>query len=168
MVALWGLRDSAHRRALSILDSRSYSAEAPQRLSALPTMADPFRWTGVVETETSLHVVSVSSLDADKPPEEIATFEKPQPSPALAAAMKTRSAAIFLDFARFPLAEVNESDEGYAVSINDLRFYNPGSQSRGFTLEVELDKNLQTRSENFYFTAPRDTLRGQGDSGSGR
>jgi inner membrane protein len=168
MVALWGVRDFAHRRALSILDSRSYSAEAPQRLSALPIIVNPFRWTGVVETATSFHVVSVNSLNANRPPEEIAAFDKPQPSPALAAAMKTRSAVIFLDFARFPLAEVNETDEGYTVSINDLRFFNPGNQSRGFTLEVELDKNLQKRSENFYFTPPRDTAHGLRDSGSER
>ena len=57
---------------------------------------------------------------------------------------------------------MDENDEGYQVSISDLRFYNPRRQSRGFTLDVELDKNLQTRSENFYFTAPRDTLRGKG------
>ena len=36
MVALWGIRDFAHRRALSILDSRTYSGEVPQRFSALP------------------------------------------------------------------------------------------------------------------------------------
>ena len=29
MVALWGIRDFAHRRALSILDSRTYSGEVP-------------------------------------------------------------------------------------------------------------------------------------------
>ena len=29
MVALWGVRDFAHRRALSILDSRTYSGEDP-------------------------------------------------------------------------------------------------------------------------------------------
>src|ERR1019366_5254472 len=104
----------------------------------------------------------------NRPREEIEAFEKPQPSPALAAAMKTRSAVIFLDFARFPMAEVNESDEGYTVSINDLRFFNPGNQSRGFTLEVALDKNLRTHSENFYFTPPWDTGHGLRDSGSER
>ena len=67
MVALWGVRDFAHRRALSILDSRTYSGEIPQRFSALPDGMNPFTWTGVVETETSFHVVSVNALDADKP-----------------------------------------------------------------------------------------------------
>lgn len=155
MVALWGVRDFAHRRALSILDSHTYSGEDPQRFSALPVVVNPFTWMGVVETETSFHVVRVNALDADGLPEEIGTFEKPQPSPALAAAMKTRGGMIFLDFARFPWAQVEESEEGYEVSMSDLRFFHGSAQSRSFTLEVELDKNLHPRSETFYFAAPR-------------
>jgi inner membrane protein len=155
MVALWGIRDFAHRRALSILDSHTYSGEDPRRFSALPVAVNPFTWTGVVETESSFHAVRVDALDANGLPEKLGTFEKPQPSPALAAAMQTRSGKIFLDFARFPWAQVDESEQGYLVSLRDLRFYNPSAQSRSFTLEVELDKNLQTRSEIFYFLAPR-------------
>ena len=154
MVALWGVRDFAHRRALSILDSRTYSGEDPQRFSALPVMVNPFTWMGVVETETAFHVVSVKALDANGIPEEMGTFEKPQPSPALAAVMKTRAGKVMLNFARFPWAQVDESEEGYRVSLCDLRFYNESAQSRSFTLEVKLDKNLQTRSEIFYFAAP--------------
>jgi inner membrane protein len=151
MVALWGIRDLAHRRALSILDSHTYSGAAAQRLSALPVTLNPFTWTGVVETDTSFHVVRVNALDASGLPEEIGTFEKPQSSPALEAAMKTRSGKIFLDFARFPWAQVEESEEGYQVSIRDLRFFHAAARSAGFALEVELDKNLGVRSEDFYF-----------------
>jgi inner membrane protein len=155
IVALWGIRDFAHRRALSILDSHTYSGENPERFSALPVAVNPFTWTGVVETETAFHVARVNTLEASGLPEEMGTFQKPQMSPALATAMKTRAGKIFLDFARFPWAQVDESEEGYGVSLCDLRFYQSPSPSRGFTLEVELDKNLRTRSENFYFAAPR-------------
>ena len=81
----------------------------PQRFGAFPVALNPFTWTGVVETETAFHVVSVNALDANGVPEEMETFEKPQPSPALTAAMKTRAGKIFLDFARFPWAQVDES-----------------------------------------------------------
>jgi len=155
MAALWGIRDFAHRRALSILDSHTYSGDVAQRSSALPIAVNPFTWTGVVETETSFQVVGVNAFDTAGLPEEMGTFEKPQMSPALAAAMKTRGGEIFLDFARFPWAQVDESEQGYFVSLRDLRFYNASAQSRSFTLEVELDKNLNPRSENFYFAAPR-------------
>ena len=117
-------------------------------------MMNPFSRIGVVETETSFHVVGLNALDASGVPEEFETFLKPQSSPALAAAMKTPGGKVMLDFARFPWAQVGESDEGYQVSLCDLRFFNPSAKSRGFTLNVELDKNLQTRSENFYFTVP--------------
>jgi inner membrane protein len=154
MMALWGVRDFAHRRAIRILDGRDYSGEAPQRIGAFPAMVNPFTWMGVVETESSFQIVNVNEFDANGGPDELETFLKPQPSPALTAAMTTRSGRIFLDFARFPWAQVNETDEGYHVSLFDLRFYSPSTQSRGFTLEVELDRNLQPRSENFYFAAP--------------
>lgn len=154
MVAIWGIRDFAHRRALSILDSHTYSDEVPQRFSALPVAVNPFTWMGVVETETSFYVVGVNALDTNTTPEDLATFKKPQPSPALAAAMKSSAGKIFLDFARFPWAQVVATDEGYLVSLRDLRFYQPSTPSPSFTLEVELDKDLKPRSETFYFSGP--------------
>jgi inner membrane protein len=155
LVALWGVRDFAHRRALSILDSRTYSGEVPQRLSALPSMANPFNWMGVIETDTSFHIANVNALDSSSAPDEIEAFEKPQQSPALAAALKTQAVKVMLNFARFPWAQVEERDEGYRVSLCDLRFYDESSHARGFTLEMELDKDLKTRSESFHLAAPR-------------
>lgn len=154
MITLWGVRDVAHRRALSILDSHTFDGENPGKFSALPHATNPFTWTGVVDTEGSIHVVRVNSLDANSDPEALATFEKPQMSAPLQAAMATRSGRIFLDFARFPWAQVDENDQGYTVSLTDLRFDRGSPQTLGFTLEVELDKNLSSLSETFYFTSP--------------
>ncbi|MGO8813572.1 MAG: metal-dependent hydrolase [Terriglobia bacterium] len=154
MVALWGVRDFAHRRALSILDSHTYSGEDPERFGAFPVAMNPFTWTGVVETETAFHVGSFNALDGSGVPDEMETFVKPPSSSALTAAMSTTAGKVFLDFARFPWAQVNETDDGYQVSIEDLRFLSISSQSRSFTLEVELNKNLQSRFEAFYFSAP--------------
>ena len=154
LFGLWGIRDFAHRRALSILDSRTYAGEVAQRFSALPVAVNPFSWTGVVETDTWFHVVSANALEPDHAPDDLEAFQKPQPSPALAAAMRTRGGTVFLEFARFPWAQVDESEQGYLVSLRDLRFFHPSSRSRGFTFEVELDRNLHPRSEAFYFVAP--------------
>jgi hypothetical protein len=96
----------------------------------------------------------MNTLSTNGVPEDVGTFEKPQMSPPLRAAMKTPGGEIFLDFARFPWAQVNESEQGYSVSLQDLRFYRTATQSQGFTLEVDMDKNLATRSEQFYFAAP--------------
>jgi inner membrane protein len=160
MVMLWGIRDFAHRRALSILDSHTYAGEEPERFSALPAAVNPFVWMGVVETESSFHVVRINALDTNGLPEELGTFEKPQLSPPLQAAMKTRAGKIFLDFARFPWAQVDENEQGFRVSLQDLRFYHAAARFRGFTLEVEMDKGLVSRSEEFYFAAPRGPGRG--------
>ena len=154
MVMLWGVRDFAHRRALSILDSHTYSGDVAQRLGAFPVAINPFTWMGVVETEASFHVVWVHALNADSLPEDIETFDKPQPSRALTAAMNTPGARIFLDFARFPWAQVEEGQDSSSVSLEDLRFLRPSTSSRSFILEVALDKDLRPISENFYFATP--------------
>jgi inner membrane protein len=154
MVALWGVRDLSHRRAVNILDGHTYSGENPERLSALPLVLNPFAWTGVVETATAFHVLRVDALEANGDPQDEGTFPKPRPSPALTAAMQTHAGTVFLDFARFPWAQVVADDDGYFVSIRDLRFFQPSAHSRGFTLDVELDKNLQPRSQSFSFSAP--------------
>ena len=155
MAALWGVRDFAHRRALNILDSRTYSDENPQKLGAFPSPWNPLEWTGVAETETIFDVLRVKVLDPDQPPEELRTFHKPEASPALRAAMTTRTGRIFMDFARFPWGEVDESEDGFLVSLRDLRFYSGVTQARSFVADIELDKNLRVRAQSFRFTAPR-------------
>jgi inner membrane protein len=159
MAALWGLRDFAHRRALSILDSHTYSGENPRHLGALPTSMNPFTWTGVAETATAFHIVLVNALDVNTAQEEIRTFNKPEPSPAIEAAMNTWTGKVFMDFARFPWAQVEENEGGYLVSIRDLRFFHASAPSRGFTLEVKLNKKFETQSETFHFMAPPHTSR---------
>jgi len=158
MVALWGVRDFTHRRALSILDSHTYADENPERFSALPAPVNPFSWTGIVETASAFHVSHMNVLDTNSAPEELGSFDKPQSSPPLQAAMNSKGGKVFLNFARFPWAQVVESDQGYLVTINDLRFYRPGPRP-GFTLEVELDPGLRIRSESFRFAPARGAAR---------
>jgi hypothetical protein len=154
IAAMFGLRDFAHRRALTILDSRTYSDENPQRLGAFPIPANPFTWTGVVETDSAFHIERVNALNANVVPEQIATVRKPEPSPALDAARKTRTARVFLDFARLPCGEVQETEDGFHVSLRDLRFYGGRLSRRGFVAEIDLDRSLNPRSEAFYFSSP--------------
>ena len=154
MAALWGLRSFAHQRALGILDSRTYREQNPQRLGAFPSPGNPFAWTGVAETETSFNVLQVNLLDPESRREEPRTFLKPEASPALEAAMNTRTGRVFMDFARFPWGNIEQSSEGFVVALRDLRFYRNLAGSRGFVAEIELDQNLQPRSESFSFNAP--------------
>ena len=78
-------------------------------------------------------------------------FFKPEFSPALEAAENTRTGGIFLDFARFPWANVSETENGYEVTIRDLRFYSPTERRPGFIAEVVMNKQLKTVSQKFSF-----------------
>ena len=153
---LWGLRDVAHRRATTLLDSYQFGQENPRRVGAFPSPANPFAWIGVVETDSAFHVLAVSALEERVNPSAAQVFRKPETSPALDAAMRTRTGTIFLDFAQFPWGEVYPFGDNYGVSMRDLRFAVPGADRPGFVMRVVLDKELRVRSESFSFrAAPR-------------
>jgi inner membrane protein len=158
LVLLCVIRDFAHRRVLGMLDSHTYAQENPLRVAAFPTPLNPFEWIGVVETDTVFHVLAANALRDDVDAERTRVFRKAEPSPALDAAMKTRTAALFLDFARFPWARVLETEDGFKVTLQDLRHASFTPQRWGFRVDIELDKNLHVRSESLRFSAePRES-----------
>jgi len=148
LVALCAIRDFAHRRVLGMLDAHIYAGENPQRVGAFPSPFNPFQWTGVVETDSVFHVLPANALGGDVDAEDTRVFRKAESSPALEAAMKTRTASLFLDFARFPWGQVTETENGFNVTFQDLRHISFASDQRGFVVEVNLDKNLRVRSES--------------------
>ena len=152
LTLLWGVRDMAHRRVLGFLDSHTYGEENPLRLGAFPSPANPFSWSGVVETESAYHLLPANALAADVDASNTEVFHRPQSSPVLDAALKSRTGAIFASFARFLWAEVYENDSGSEVLLRDLRFFSPSSPNHGFVARIELDKDLRARSESFSFT----------------
>lgn len=180
MVLLWGLRGISHRRALALLESNNYGDEPPLRAGAFPTL-NPFSWTGVVETDSAYHVLPASALGSDVAAEYAAAFRKPQPSPALEAAFQTRVGRVFLNFARFPWAQVEVlsiapsspvpgSQDGAVVGEPqgaaspggggqaDVEGYEVrihdlrfGAESGAFQAKIELDQKLRVRSQTFSF-----------------
>jgi inner membrane protein len=148
MVLLWGLRDFSHRRALAELSSNNYGDEAPLRYGAFPEFS-PFTWKGVVETESSFHLLEVNVLAPALDAGHTETLQKPDPSPALDAVLKTHLAQVFTNFARFPWEQVDEEQDGYEVRIHDLRF---GNGSAGvFETTIDLDRQLRLVSASFSF-----------------
>jgi inner membrane protein len=152
MLMLWGLRSFAHTRALGLLDARTYSEENPVRLGAFPSLANPFDWTGVVETDSAFHVAQVNTLQNDLNPDASRIFRKADPSAALETALNTRTGRIFSQFARFPWAQVEQNEDGITVALQDLRFVSLNSTQQGFVATIELDKDLRVRSESFHFS----------------
>jgi hypothetical protein len=121
-------------------------------VGAFPSPFNPFAWTGVIETETAYDVLPASALEGDVDHSSALQFHKPEASPALDAALRTRTGRIFMDFARFPWAQAEENDEGFDVQVRDLRF-STSDGGRGFLAKIEMDKALRVRSESFSFRA---------------
>jgi inner membrane protein len=147
MAALWGLRYVTHERALTALSSRTYHGEDAVEVAAFPTPANPFVWTGVAETQSAIEVLPVNAINGGLDTESELVFYKPKPSPALGAALKTRTLKVFMSFARFPWAQVEPWGSGWRVTVRDLRYATPGSSRARMIARIRLDKNLGVLSQ---------------------
>lgn len=153
VVLMWGVRDYGHRRAMNALEARDYNAVDPLRVSAYPTMVNPFHWYGVVETPAFFALAPVDSLTPDVDPEGRMDIRyKPEETAITLAAKRSYAGRAFLDWAKYPVAEtevLEPPDEGYIVHFQDLRYVqipNALSGGRGrrvLGVGVKLDKNLQ-------------------------
>ena len=152
VVALWGVRDFEHRRALAALDAIEFQGEPAIRIAAFPYMVNPFRWAGVAETSTSFISMPVDSLRPEVDPgNRTQTYYKPEPTEAAKAASNTDLGRAYLEWARFPLVEVehlNSPVPAALVDFNDVRFFYPDERHH-LQAYVLLDANLHTESAGF-------------------
>jgi len=153
VVAMWGLRDYEHRRAVNALEARTYNGVDPLRVSAYPTMVNPFRWFGVVETPAFFALTDVDSLEPEVDPAGTMNIRyKPEETPATLAAKKSYAGRCFLDWAQYPVTETEALDapeEGYIVHFQDLRYlqgpalFTRDRGRRVLGVGVQVDKNLR-------------------------
>ena len=131
-IALYGAgRYVLHSRAVAVLDSRIYDGLAPVRAAAFPNAANPFRWTGLVETAPAYSLFDLNLL-GEFDPGEGRTLYKAEPGPAeLAAAEAARRTVpfkVFLDFSAYPLwrfKTIEDPKPELHVEVMDLRFGRP-------------------------------------------
>jgi len=161
MVALWGIRDYEHRRAVNALEARLYQNADPIRASAYPYWWNPFRWYGVVETHDFYATMAVDSLAPEVDPEgNMRIRYKPPETPASLAAKRSYLGRVYLDWAKYPIVEVeSKKDEtetenmtgdrsAYIVRFEDLRYAYPELAGRAtLSATVEVDRNLKVVSE---------------------
>jgi inner membrane protein len=123
-------------------------------VSAYPSLADPFRWYGVVETPGFFALAPVSSLGPEVDPEDKLEIRyKPEETPVTLAAKKSYLGRVYLDWAQYPITETETlqgPEGGYIVNFQDLRFVQlpglfgrRGEPRRALGAGVQLDKNLQ-------------------------
>lgn len=113
--------------------------------AAMPTLSNPLHWQSVVETERAAYRFEVFLFSVSSS-QQMVRYERPDAatSPLVSKVLNERSARIFLDFARFPVARVQDPDctTRTIVQLADLRYTEPGSQ-RG-TFGVQLPVECQT------------------------
>jgi inner membrane protein len=153
VVALWGVRDFEHRRAIAALEARVYEGATPIRVSAYPVWGNPFRWNGVVETKNFFVVLDVDSEIPEVDPRDRAEIRyKPEETPVTLAAKKSYLGRVYLDWAQYPITETEtlDSGKGYIVHFKDLRFEDFSRERRSVLgASVELDDKLNVVGENF-------------------
>lgn len=146
-------RGIMHDRALETVEARMYGGAAPRRVAALPSLALPWKWTGLVETANSFRILDVD-LYGELDPESGRTIYPAPASPALSMALGTNTGRVFLDFAQSPFWRVLPLDrpEG-AVKVvgTDLRF-GPPEEGR-FQAEISVTSDRRLLREEFRFTA---------------
>ncbi len=150
IVALWGVRDFEHRRAVAVMNSVVYQGQEAKRVSAYPYAFNPFIWHGVAETNDFLEMFVVDSLKPDIDPQGRARIRyKPEETPASLAAKKTYLGRVYLDWAQYPVTETEQlSDGGYEVRFYDLRYDYPDHVA-ALRSSVLLDKDLREMEERF-------------------
>ncbi len=133
LVAYVGGRYFVHERATAVLDSRIYDGQAPLRVAAFPGPANPFAWTGLVETPRSYSLYRINLL-GEFDPAVGRTFYKADPGPAEAAAAeaakRTEVFRAFIEFSQFPLwrfTAVQDPQPAIRVEAMDLRFGDPAN-----------------------------------------
>lgn len=162
VVLMWGVRDYEHRRAVNALKAFTYQGVDPWRVSAYPSMANPFEWYGVVETPAFFALAPVNSLQPEVDPEgRMEIRYKPQDTPiTLAAKENSYAGRAFLDWAQYPIAEtevLEGPEEGYIVHFQDLRYalspgvFNRDRRRNPLGVGVKLDRNLRVVGDVYGF-----------------
>jgi inner membrane protein len=114
VVFMWAVRDFEHRRAVNALQSRTYQGADPLRASAYPSLSNPFRWYGVVETSNIFALAPVDSLTPEVDPgdaaggaaeDKLTIFYKPEETPITLAAKRSYLGRVYLDWAQYPITQ---------------------------------------------------------------
>ena len=155
LVALYiGARAQLHSTAVETLLAHDYHGAAPMVAGAFPDSASPHFWRGVVDTRNTIEMVDVLAgggnvFDANSS----LTHYKPESSPALDAARTAPLAKQFLRYARFPLANLENLDDGYRVALRDFRFPDDADTPNDMVAVIDLDSHFAVRRETIEFAS---------------
>jgi inner membrane protein len=154
VVLLWVVRFYQGTKTVRRLTDQHYHSEAPLRASAFPYWSpDPahlvaMHWSAVVETQNFYIVAPVHSSTGQLDPAETAVIAKPEPTPAILAAERSRLGRLYLDWAGYPLVSEDSDGADTVVFFRDLRFgYSRLARSSILEAHVTVDRNLNVIGE---------------------
>lgn len=146
VIVYWCCLGVAHTLALSRAREEAAALTDPgeniSRLAAMPTLANPFAWDCVFETNRATYRFKLRLGSANRATKPI-RYEKPS-GPlvgALNSISSDRRTQVFLGFARFPVARLSSEDctTQTLVQLADLRYTEPGTQRGSFTLDLPVE-----------------------------
>jgi inner membrane protein len=146
-----GARCVLHDRAVTLMNSRLYNGAPPLAVGAFPDSPSPFRWAGVIITESNLLRAEVPIFVGTYDPFAAKSFYKPEESPALETARASGTAILFLSFARFPRAHVEHNDRGYHIEITDMRFEIGTPPGHSMMAAIDVDEKAHVTHEELKF-----------------
>jgi len=145
VVCYWGALALMHHAAYENAFTRAGQLAAEHgehlvRVAAMPTAANPLRWQSVAETDRAFYRFFVGVAQPSTSPDR---FEKPSglSEQLVSDASLDPRAQVLLEFARFPLAQVeSENCIGQTlVQFADLRYTEPGGARGNFSLNVPVE-----------------------------
>jgi inner membrane protein len=151
VVGYWGVLGIAHHLAATNAGTIAQNVAADRgerfiRVAAMPTAASASRWQAVAETDQAMYrfMVGTGDLTGAEPGDQSMTrFVKPKgPAEALVkTAEQDRRAQTLLDFARFPIADVEPDNcvRQTLVQFADLRYTEPGRERGNFSVKIAVD-----------------------------
>ena len=119
------------------------NGETVNDMAAMPTLANPFHWQCVVETDHAAYRFEISLTNGASNLTGLGRYERADTfnSPFVVRAAQDRRGQIFLGFARFPVFRVAGADcmTETIVQLADLRYTQPGGSRGTFALELPVD-----------------------------
>ena len=156
ILACVGARGVLHSRAVDLLESHDYHGRVALAVGAFPEPASPFEWRGVVSTDNTIEELGVPlGIGPDFDSERSATQYKPDDSPVLEAGEQTAVARRFLEYARFPLASVVRTGNGYQFELRDARFATDDASPSNILARVRIGEGMRILEQGFLFASRR-------------
>ena len=139
----WGLLAFAHSRAVArgsaeALRLASLQAETVTRLAVMPTVANPFGWDCVFETDRANYRFSLSLLGSASPGNSVRYLKTPD---LMEIVKQQKPGRVFLGFARFPVMQLDDPDctTQTLVHLADLRYTEPRRSRGTFAVSIPID-----------------------------